>query len=213
MTKAEAIQITGGLSHTEKMPGPSYNIPATKCLTGSKLHSVPGSICHKCYARKGRYGFPNVQNALMRRFDSLRDPQWVDAMALLISISCSETVPFRFHDSGDLQSQEHLASICRVCEKNPKVQHWLPTKEYKVVDSYIRGGGKIPDNLTIRLSALMLDGKAPTLHNLPTSSVSTKTKGVPPGAFACPAPSQGGQCKDCRACWKKEVAQVDYAYH
>jgi bacteriocin-like protein len=37
MNKDELKQITGGLSKPSKMPGFSYNLPATKCITGAKL--------------------------------------------------------------------------------------------------------------------------------------------------------------------------------
>ena len=36
----EAKAITGGLTYTTKMPGPSYNTPASRCLTGAKLRLV-----------------------------------------------------------------------------------------------------------------------------------------------------------------------------
>ena len=55
--------ITGGLSKPSKMPGYAYNLPATECKIGSKLVKVPGSVCHGCYALKGRYRFPNVKDA------------------------------------------------------------------------------------------------------------------------------------------------------
>ena len=29
----------------------------------------------------------------------------------------------------------------------------------------------------------------------------------------CPAPNQGGQCKDCRACWDRSTANVCYGKH
>jgi DNA topoisomerase-2 len=36
------------------MPGFSYNLPATKCITGAKLVKIPGSVCSGCYALKGK---------------------------------------------------------------------------------------------------------------------------------------------------------------
>ena len=84
MLKKEAKEITGGLSKPSKMPGPAYNLPATECITGAKLVNVPGSVCHGCYALKGRYRFSNVRMALARRLESLKHPRWVDAMVTLI---------------------------------------------------------------------------------------------------------------------------------
>ena len=84
MKKKEASKITGGLSKPGKMPEGSYNLPASACKTGAKLRLVPGTPCYKCYAFKGRYNFPNVKDALTRRLESLQNPQWVEAMAVLI---------------------------------------------------------------------------------------------------------------------------------
>ena len=74
----EANKITGGLTYTSKMPGPSYNTPASRCLTGAKLRTVPGSVCSSCYALKGNYTrYPAIKAAQYYRLQSLRDPQWV----------------------------------------------------------------------------------------------------------------------------------------
>src|SRR3954465_7511750 len=118
-----AAEITGGLSNPSKMPGHGYSLPAKECKTGAKLAKIPGTTCHNCYALKGRYSFPNVQNALYRRLESLKDPKWVEAM--VTQIKSSEDKYFRWHDSGDLQSVEHLQLITQVCLQTPKVKHWL----------------------------------------------------------------------------------------
>ena len=113
MNKDELKQITGGLSKPSKMPGFSYNLPATKCITGAKLVKIPGSVCSGCYALKGRYRFPNVKDAMQRRLDSINHPLWIKAMAA--SIIETKTGFFRWHDSGDLQSLDHLKKIFEVC--------------------------------------------------------------------------------------------------
>ena len=100
MLKKEAKEITGGLSKPSKMPGPAYNLPAAACQTGAKLALVPGTVCHGCYAMKGRYRFSNVKTALARRLEALGHPDWIKAMTVLIK---GEKF-FRWHDSGDLQS-------------------------------------------------------------------------------------------------------------
>ncbi len=107
MLKKEASKITGGLSKPSKMPGPAHNLPAARCITGAKLVKVPGSVCAGCYALKGRYRFKNVQDALNRRLKALEDPRWVDAMVTLVTGHAH----FRWHDSGDIQSPEHLKNL------------------------------------------------------------------------------------------------------
>ena len=63
----EAEASVGGLSAPSKMPSYAWSISAKRCNIGSKLAKVEGSVCHKCYALKGRYMFPMVQNAHLRR--------------------------------------------------------------------------------------------------------------------------------------------------
>jgi len=198
MLKKEAKEITGGLSLPSKMPGPAYNLPAQACVTGSKLVKIPGSVCAGCYALKGRYNFRNVRLALARRLESLQHPQWVFAMTVLIK---GEEV-FRWHDSGDLQSVQHLKNIFEVCNATPETSHWLPTREAKFLPL---NTDSIPKNLIIRMSSHRIDQK-PVKFWPWTSTVST-------GAFTCPASKQGNQCKSCRNCWSREVTNVSYPKH
>ena len=199
MLKKEARVITGGLSAPSKMPGPSYNLPATQCITGAKLAKIPGSVCHGCYALKGRYRFNNVKAAMARRLEALGHPDWIAAMTVLIK---GEPV-FRWHDSGDLQGPEHLKKIFEVCKATPNTKHWLPTREHNLL--HLMDPDIIPKNLTIRVSATKVDGRAPSWWPW-TSTVSTTTK-------TCPAPDQGGKCRSCRACWNRSVPNVVYAKH
>ena len=143
MLKKDANKITGGLSAPGKMPEGSYNLPASMCQTGAKLREIEGTPCWSCYAFNGRYNFPNVKDALTRRLatlghrdwvqaltlrlESLQDPQRGQAMAVLIKGKKF----FRWHDSGDLQSVQHLINIMEVCKLTPGTMHWLPTQERK----------------------------------------------------------------------------------
>ena len=199
MLKKEAKQITGGLSAPSKMPGPAYNLPAVACITGAKLAQVPGSVCHGCYALKGRYRFSNVRLALARRLESLKHPRWVEAMTALIA----GEPWFRWHDSGDLQSAWHLKQIFEVCKRTPETSHWLPTREARILN--LMDPAIIPANLIIRMSSHMIDQQPVTFWPW-TSTVSTKSK-------TCPAADQGNQCRDCRACWDRKVSNVTYPKH
>ena len=127
MNAAQRKLITGGLSKPSKMPGYAYNLPAIHCKTGSKLAQVPGTTCHGCYALKGRYRFPNVMDAMMRRLASISRPDWARTMAA--DINARKSRWFRWHDSGDIQSVKHLLKIFQVCRMTPDVAHWLPTRE------------------------------------------------------------------------------------
>ncbi len=204
----EAKKITGGLSAPSKMPGPAYNLPARACLTGQKLVKVPGSTCAGCYALKGRYRFKNVRDAMQRRLSKLHDPRWIEAMVTLINgRHWQKPQPvFRWHDSGDLQSVQHLKNIFEVCKQTPDTSHWLPTREarfLKLMDPDV-----VPKNLKIVLSDHMNDQPvAPTWWPY-TSGVSTDHEAV-----TCPASSQGNKCRDCRKCWDRSVKRVIYGKH
>lgn len=204
-----AQSIVGGLSEPSKMPCHGFSIPAKRCKMGRKLRKVKGSICSICYALKGRYVFGVVQHALDRRFSKLSHPLWVKAMAFLIQ-HVEKSGFFRWHDSGDIQSLAHLRRIVAVCNLTPNVQHWLPTREYVLVSRYRRQHGQFPDNLTVRLSAYMIDGAGPVAL---AKSLGLTTSGVSREGFTCPAYSQGNKCLDCRACWDKKIANVHYKAH
>jgi len=199
MNKKEAKEITGGLSAPGKMPEGSYNLPAVACQTGAKLREVPGTPCWGCYAFKGRYNFPNVKDALTRRLDSLGHRDWVQAMAVLIKGKKF----FRWHDSGDLQSVQHLKNIFEVCKRTPAVSHWMPTREAKLFT--LMQPEVVPKNLIIRMSSHMID-QAPVKFWPHTSTVVRAGK-------TCPAQEQGNECGSCRNCWNKEINNVAYPLH
>jgi len=198
----EAKEITGGLSAPNKMPGPSINLPASQCITGAKLVKVKGSTCSGCYALKGRYRFKNTRTAMQRRLDKLHDPRWIEAMITLID----KQPVFRWHDSGDLQSVQHLKNIFEVCNRTPGTGHWLPTREARFLS--LMDPEVVPKNLKIVLSDHMNNQQvAPTWWPY-TSGVSTDHKQV-----TCPASSQGNKCQDCRKCWDRTVKRVIYGKH
>ena len=199
MLKKEARKITGGLSAPSKMPGPAHNLPAWRCITGVKLQAVKGSVCAGCYAMKGRYRFPNVREAMDKRLAALTDPRWVDAMVTLIS----GEPWFRWHDSGDIQSLEHLENIFRVFRKTPDTQHWMPTREAQFIKRLKIN--QVPRNLIIRMSSHMID-QGPVSFWPWTSTVVQDNK-------SCPAQEQGNECKSCRQCWDRSVRNVAYPKH
>ena len=205
LTVKQANDLVGGLSAPGKMPCPSFSISAFLCQTGGRLSAIAGSVCAACYARKGRYIFPNVQTALTRRMgvlaralanDNFR-AEFVSAMAYLIG----RNDHFRWHDSGDLQSVAHFTLICDIARATPKTLHWLPTKEPRYVK------GNIPANLIVRVSAPHIDQPAPKGHAHTSTVVSDRT------AATCRAFENQGKCGPCRKCWDKNVANVAYYEH
>jgi hypothetical protein len=208
------------------MPGYAYGLSAQLCNVGSKLRKVPGSICSGCFALKNWYASwrPLLQGHAKRE-RGIYHPRWVDAMVTLISRYCTgEHAYFRWHDSGDLRGLWHLQNIVAVCLRTPGVKHWLPTREYDVVEAYLATGSTIPDNLTVRLSAHMIDCEPvlpDSLKHLPTSTVSSiplirsDVKIVDgKGSVECRAiEMRDNKCGQCRACWDRRVINVGYPQH
>lgn len=200
MKVAEAWKLVGGLSKTTKMPGWSYGLPAgASCPVGSRMMLVPGSVCSGCYALKGRYRFDSVTTAQHRRLATLTRSDWTTAMAFLLNTLNARW--FRWHDSGDLQNIEHLEKIIQVAIECPKTNFWLPTREIGLIR-----GRQFPKNLTVRVSMNMVNGLRTSTLSFPSSAVVTSYA-------TCPAPTQGGKCLDCRACWDRTVQHVTYLKH
>ena len=219
LSKKEASTVCGTLTSTSKMPCKSYSLPTEACITGFKMSQIAGSICSSCYADKGFYKMyaNNIKPAQFSRLDSINGEYWVSGMVSLIG----SDEYFRWHDSGDLQSVEHLEKIISVANNTPHCKHWLPTREYSIVKQYIAKNGResIPNNLKIRLSAMYPDKKVVipvslqgianvTVSNVHTSLVSLKANDL---GNACKASDQGGECRDCRLCWSDKP--VSYLMH
>jgi len=111
---------------------------------------------------------------------------------------------FRWHDSGDLQSLEHLQKIFEVCRRTPNTKHWLPTREAQILKQV--QPEDVPKNLIIRFSSHMID-QGPVTAWPWTSTVVTKEKRT------CPAPEQGNACGSCRSCWSRDIKNVAYGKH
>jgi hypothetical protein len=204
MKVSEARENVGGLSNPSKMPSKSYGLPAQACKVGGQLRAVKGSTCENCYAYdREMYVMPVVKNAQARRLATLTRDDWTASMVRAIN----KDNYFRWHDSGDIQSGEHFAKIVEVARATPHCLHWLPTREAAIVAAYT---GEIPDNLVVRVSAAMIDGPAPKRF-AHTSTVHANT--IPVNSHTCPAPDQDNECRDCRACWSKEVKNVSYHQH
>ena len=221
-----AQDIAGSIGFPSKMPGTSYGIPAQHCLTGGKLVNVAGSVCEGCYAFHGNYQYPSVEQGQAKRFAGLTHEQWVNAMVRMIThihkTGMGRNGPIqvghhRWHDAGDLQSEQHFANICAVAAATPHIEHWLPTRELAIVLRYIANGGIVPSNLCVRVSDTMIDGN-PTRAWPITSGVTKRQWFSPLGddtpiTNICPAPDQDGECKDCRLCWDKTVERTTYRFH
>ena len=194
------------LSNTSKMPGKSINLDAFKCITGSILAAVEGSVCEDCYARKGAYRFPVVKNKMLDRMNFFNASNFIPAMVMNLDKTKNEY--FRWFDSGDLDSINMLEKIVMICQATPTIKHWLPTREVKVVSDYLKIYKEFPDNLLVRVSSPMIDGEPLKFEYTSTVHHKEKAKG-----HDCPSRFQNNECRDCRACWNKNIKNVSYHKH
>lgn len=206
MKLKELKEAVGSLSAPSKMPCSGYSIPAKECGVGSRLVNVENSTCSGCYALKGRYVFPNVENAMYNRYNSLMNDMdlWEKNMITYIGkYRKGDKSYFRWHDSGDLQNINHLTAINNIALSLKDVQFWLPTREIKIVRTWQKVYGEFAPNLIVRISAHMND--AQPNHNITGYASGVMHKNQALQGYKCPAPSQGNECKDCRACWTLET--------
>ena len=222
LTLKQALEIIGGLSSPSKMPWYSWSTPAQECITGRKLHKQVGTVCSKCYALKGFYMFPNAKNALAKRFLALKDPRFEEAFILVLTEKYARSKAtykigrkivkenrFRWHDSGDLASVQHLTMINNIALATPFLDHWLPTRELAILKEFRALSVAQAPNLQIKYSNALIGAKS----NNPPCGCSQTTVGRDDDKdlHQCPAPRQDGECKNCRACW--DGKNVNYHQH
>ena len=220
MLVKEAKAIANITTGNTKMPGTTFAQDSFACNVGSRLANVKGSVCEKCYARRIQKMRPSVDKgytknlANWRKYADLgKTDTWVKACAFQILRQTQKLQePFhRWFDSGDLDSIEQLIAIADVAKDTPEIQHWLPTREIAIVTEFLAWFGDFPSNLCVRVSGPMVDG--PRLKGFPnTSGVHTKGR-EPENTHICPAPTQGNNCGDCRACWDISCQSVSYKKH
>jgi hypothetical protein len=243
MTLKRAVEESGKISlGNTKMPSTTFAISAKHCHVGGKLINIKGSTCSRCYAFKLQNLRPSVDkgwtNNLFKAVKMIKENPnlWAKMVAFQIERACKKLDIFehRWFDSGDLQSVEMLRAIVLCAQITPKINHWLPTREAKIVKEYRKQFGQEPSNLVIRVSATMI-GDKPIKGHENTSTVHRKgeaiygkeclayrtnkdSKIVPLDDFKAMTRQEKkaqdfGHCGDCRACWSKDVENISYPLH
>jgi len=221
LTFRDAMILIGGVSTPSKMPGYSWSTSALDCQTGTQLREKEGSVCSGCYAMKGNYRFKNVKEAHNRRLEAIKNPRFVEAFCIVLNSLYSKTRKvyekdgveirenrFRWHDSGDIQSVDHLKMIDEIALECPHLDFWLPTKESGMLNEFMKKHEFAP-NLNVRLSHPMIGGTFKVKPN----GLNFSTVGVKEAPNHCPAYNQGGKCLSCNNCWNREIVSVNYPKH
>ena len=195
------------LSKTSKLGTKSWSLQAVQDCPGSigaDGQLVPA--CSGCYATTGCYNFKGTKAVRAVNREAWKEPGFVDAFTAALK----KEKHFRWFDSGDMYSLSLAKKIYAIMVATPGTKHWLPTRMQKFAkfQPIIKAMNELP-NVMVRFSSDEIDG--------------TYTKGlhgstiVPEGdstdAFICSAPSQGGKCLDCRACYDKSIPVIGYIAH
>ena len=171
---------------------PSVSLPAG-------ITCNPGAPCFKeCYARRIAYRYKESKNAYDRNLYILTNNQvayWLQVRAAAIMSKY-----FRYHVSGDIPDTGYFAEMVKTAEMLPGTTFLAFTKQYKIVNDYINGGGHIPENLKVIFSNWRA-WKCDNPHNIPVCEVIFKDDTPAENWKIC-----GGNCTECACrgigCWE-----------
>lgn len=147
------------LANTTPMPSKSTSLPTQMCATGRHLKNDPDSTCFGCYAEGFTYNADNTARRQIQSYhDMLQDPiNYHLQLASQVPNESHEGLPvFRHLDSGDLHSPEHLAMLLDMATLTPDIIHWIPTREFGMVNRLLAARGyahdALPPNVRLRMS-------------------------------------------------------------
>lgn len=165
---------------------PSVSLPA--CITCN-----PDAPCFKyCYAAKIERLHKQSKAAYARNLEILNaDPgaYWLQVKAAAMVVRY-----FRYHVSGDIPRPDYLHKMVELAQELPGTTFLAFTKQYKIVNDYINGGGCIPQNLKIIFSNWGA-WRCENPHGLPVCEVIFKDSTPAPDWKIC-----GGNCTACACC-------------
>lgn len=193
-------------------------------LTNSKLGgyipslSLPAGItcrsdapCHKgCYAKRGRFLYPNVQKSLQNNLQEYQENPEKFFNDVIEYLNNDEVIYkfFRWFSSGDIVDMQFLYGIVKVAKACPMTKFLCFTKKHNLVNMWLSVGNEFPENLRIVFSGWDESFEVENPFNLPTTYVYFKgqsNKHIPEYAIPCK-----GLCKNCKACWSLQKGQSVY---
>lgn len=114
----------------------NFGIPAKSTCLGA------GECKKYCYAAKGFYLWPNVNEAQQRRLKATKETNF--CIEMLGDIFKSGATHIRIHDSGDFYSREYLHKWIKIIEACPHVQFYAYTKMIPLFKKEV-----LPENFTV----------------------------------------------------------------
>jgi hypothetical protein len=101
----------------------TFNLPAVLTCPGMS------AACEACYARRGRWGFDTVQEALARNWEASREPFFAERMIREIRQRRARVV--RVHCSGDFYDLAYVRKWARVIRNVPGVRFYAYTRSWR----------------------------------------------------------------------------------
>jgi Gene product 88 len=196
------------VSKTSKLGTLSWSLQAIETCPGSVgKNGELVAACSGCYATTGCYNFPDTKKVRSDNKAAWQEADWVEVMVAKLK----KQKHFRWFDSGDLYSIELANKVLAIMQATPDTKHWLPTRMYKFPKfAAVLDAMQQLANVMVRFSSDAVDGTFQSYHG---STIVPAGAPVPAGVTLCTAPSQGGKCLTCRACYDKSVAVIGYQAH
>ena len=177
---------------------PSVSLPA--CTTCN-----PSAPCFKkCYAAKLERIYKSVKNAYNRNFEILATnplEYWTQ-----VREAAKMAKYFRFHVSGDIPDSIYFYDMVLTAREIPDTYFLAFTKQYNIVNDYLKNGGTIPKNLKIIFSNWGT-WKCENPYNLPTAEIIFKGEAPADNWKIC-----GGNCSECACrgvgCWELQNGET-----
>lgn len=172
----------------------TVNLPAGKTCN-------PDAPCSKtCYAKHGRFLFKSVRNCYERNLQEyLYNPKaYFDNIDSQLYFK-----PFRFfrwHSSGDIPDMNYLEGMVSVAEHNSSTKFLCFTKQFDIVNTYLKDHDGFPENLIVVFSNWG-DWKCDNPFELPTAWVrfNNIVTAIPETARECSGFC--GECVKSASCW------------
>jgi len=183
--------------------------------------SKKGSVCLKCYAKKGHFPRPTVRNAHLRNLETYLSASSSEKIDYISSyINFNKIKYFRNFSSGDFQSIQDIKDWTQIALKCPNTKFWISTRAWnnkRTLPSLITLS-KLK-NVCVRLSSNLIDDL-----DFPDSVRSTesftfasvyKDQSSPASKGLLCGKTVKNSCKklNCRECWNKECTLVSYKQH
>ena len=86
----------------------------------------------KCYTDKAERTWPSCRNARQRNYLATQDPSF--STVIIQEIDANELTQVRFHEAGDVYSQEYLDKLTEIVAKRPGVSFLMYTKSWDRFD-------------------------------------------------------------------------------